>query len=126
MPTSVPRLSFAFIKNRLTQLWNSYEGEDTIPSKPSVPPPAARIISSDAPVVVNGTTSTYVPQPPVLPVEIENFPHFKSEPELDTHIYEDNVYGDDGSGAYNGHSHLSVPVTTEQGFTGTVGIKEDG
>ena len=119
----------ALNQTSLTRFHDRYEGEDTI-SKPASAPPTAPLTIIDAPVVANGTTSTAPPQPPVQFVDSRPITNYNPQPEPvsepEPHVYGENIYGDDRVGSTNNHSYGSSHVTNEHGFTGTVGIKEDG
>lgn len=105
---------------------NSYEGDDTVlpqPAAPAIPTTTAQKVP-DSPVVVNGTTSSYTLQPSTQSQDSQTAPQYHVQPESELHNYGEDIYDDDGAGGY--HSLASGQVTTEHGFTGTVGIKEDG
>lgn len=71
-----------------------------------------------------------VPEPYLAPVapppELIVNNHYQLNQVPEPQIYGNNFHGDDSNGGYNYQIDDVVPVINEHGFTGTVGIKEDG
>lgn len=106
-------------------------GDDNT-SKPTEPAPIADFIKSEA---------TATAEEPTQSIEEANtnganLPNGNNQADLDNEdqVYGENIYGDDNMGngmnshGYNGSQQQrdEKPITNEHGFSGTVGIKEDG
>lgn len=117
---STARLLWQFAKRKLTVFHLSYEGDETTPSKPISAPAPANAPASE-PVMPMGTSVLEKVEPSA---SIGAFNTNEPEPQ----IYGDNIYGtNNNNGDYKEQTdERPVLVTTEHGFTGTVGIKEDG
>lgn len=110
----------------------SYEGDEATskPTEPSLPQPSQ-----------DGTSAATNFDTPAQSVEMHSSNggismNGNGQPDLDNepHAYGENIYGEDGpikqeyDQGMNGHYHEDShkPVVNEHGFSGTVGIKEDG
>lgn len=105
-----------------------YEGDEPTTSKPAEAP-APVVAPKNEPEVKPEVVSAAVVEPAVKTESLFNTANFDAnlpEPQL----YGEEIYGnhniDNGGSAPKYEDEMAPRVKTDQGFTGTVGIKEDG
>ena len=111
-----PKQEFPLTEADLT----SYEGDEDLEK----PTPAAA-----AQVDTNGDTSisNSYPSAPSPPKDQNQTIKPEIKDDAEPQIFGDDIYGDTNMTGQNNQSQQEVPhVVNQHGFTGTVGIKEDG
>lgn len=106
-----------------------YEGDETGPSQPTTTPSTSAVLTAEDVVPDDNSGKIKIePQASVVPTSL-------TEPE--SQVFGDTAHSgsNNNSNNYNNHNSFGeykdeaeeqAVITTEQGFTGTVGIKEDG
>lgn len=92
----------------------SYEGDEAS-TKPEIPEAPNPVVSGQTPAGAVPQATTTSPDQAV-----------KADLDDESHVYGENIYGEESAGTTNEQYEPPKPVVNEHGFAGTVGIKEDG